>query len=1049
MSGSSRILDDFLSSPSGQTADEEVQTNGVHTKNDQDTTVETTKQLNHDEDNEAADEVDREADEHTDVNSSKDSSSTLRQDLKSTADDAIERTEEQVEERQPKETHIREVMEDRTSEDSTQNGDSVSVDAEDTDLEGKTNDSESDDEVEQPPKLKYTRLTGLPTRFFDKDPVSACIFNERAFIFASHSGIIHLCRPDFSPIRTLKAHMTSILSLDTDGEYFASGSMDGTVVIGSIENESDITRYDFKRPIYAVALDKKYRSSRAFFSGGTSGKLTRSMKGWLGQRQDTVFGEDNGPITMIKTIDDLLFWTNDGGIHIAQISSKAALLDVPLPEDFPRPEVYWPRVHIIDRDRILLAWVNHIWVFRINVTRATRSSTSNILSSAASSFISPIEEKEIEIERHTSLEDMLIAGVSEFNDNLLVLNYIPPQSTRDEKTGRKVLSGQPPELVIVNRVTLDEESVDEVALNRFSSLGLNDYHLHQYVSQSEGPKWYLISANDGVVVQEFSLRDRLNWLTAKGRYLEAWNMSALWLDKIERLDIGIRQANEYVSEDQWSEAAEFLGEVFKVTSEESPAYLERICREWNSWLQIFLDAGHIKQIVDVLPCNPLGPDGGIDPKFYALSFDCFLSKKEYDHVIEFVTKWDHRLFDVDELAYKIGEVLKEGDEKFPVDTDMTITDNDRYVGLRETYVALRVELDEPEKCVDHLIKLRDKEIMQFLDEHHLIHQNMNKLPIIMRIAADEDDLKRKRIPKLREELSVNISILVESSHEILPGRITDVMDNAGMNFVSYLYLEKLSREDKLLVRDLEDEMVELYALYNRDELSEFLGKHKNYSIEKAIKVCEQTHCIPELAYLLSKVGENKKALTLIIDDLEDPQMAIRFVESANDKELWDFLLDYSMDRPDFIRALLEASGDLIDPIPVVDRIPKGIEIKGLRDALIKITKNMVLDDWMYKIILQIIWKDTVATSDKYRDLRLQGYCYGALNNRVRSTMQTLIQMPGDTNQPLVSEGEVLGENNVWNGEASDPVGKIKHASFIKGRLLFQRTGENSARELNH
>lgn len=41
-------------------------------------------------------------------------------------------------------------------------------------------------------------------------------------------------------------------------------------------------------------------------------------------------------------------------------------------------------------------------------------------------------------------------------------------------------------------------------------------------------------------------------------------------------------------------------------------------------------------------------------------------------------------------------------------------------------------------------------------------------------------------------------------------------------------------------------------------------------------------------------------------------MAINFTNSINDKELWDFLLDYSMSKPDFINALLVSAGDWID-----------------------------------------------------------------------------------------------------------------------------------------
>lgn len=115
-------------------------------------------------------------------------------------------------------------------------------------------EAEEEEEDEEPPTLKYTRLNKLPANFFVKDPVSTCTFHETVFIFATHSGIIHICKPNFEAIRTFKAHRASVLSVFTDGTYFATASMDGTVVIGSILDEKDIVAYDFQRPVHAVVL---------------------------------------------------------------------------------------------------------------------------------------------------------------------------------------------------------------------------------------------------------------------------------------------------------------------------------------------------------------------------------------------------------------------------------------------------------------------------------------------------------------------------------------------------------------------------------------------------------------------------------------------------------------------------------------------------------------------------------------------------------------------------------------------------------------------------
>jgi vacuolar protein sorting-associated protein 41 len=92
-------------------------------------------------------------------------------------------------------------------------------------------------------------------------------------------------------------------------------------------------------------------------------------------------------------------------------------------------------------------------------------------------------------------------------------------------------------------------------------------------------------------------------------------------------------------------------------------------------------------------------------------------------------------------------------------------------------------------------------------------------------------------------------------------------------------------------------------------------------------------------YLYSKTGQTKRALYLIIDKLQDVSQAISFAKEQDDTDLWEDLLNYSMDKPRFIRGLLEEVGTAINPITLVRRIPEGLEIEGLRDGLSRMIKE--------------------------------------------------------------------------------------------------------------
>lgn len=79
------------------------------------------------------------------------------------------------------------------------------------------------------------------------------------------------------------------LSFDAEGEYIASCSDDGTVVVSSLYTD-DKERHEYHRPVKAVALDPEYgkKSSKQIVSGGLAGQLIVNSKGWLGARDQVI-----------------------------------------------------------------------------------------------------------------------------------------------------------------------------------------------------------------------------------------------------------------------------------------------------------------------------------------------------------------------------------------------------------------------------------------------------------------------------------------------------------------------------------------------------------------------------------------------------------------------------------------------------------------------------------------------------------------------------------------------------------------------------------------
>src|SRR2546423_10232564 len=169
-----------------------------------------------------------------------------------------------------------------------------------------------------------------------------------------------------------------------------------------------------------------------------------------------------------------------------------------------------------------------------------------------------------------------------------------------------------------------------------------------------------------------------------------------------------------------------------------------------------------------------------------------------------------------------------------------------------------------------------------------------------------------------------------------------------------------------------DTAVKLFAEFDRDLLMEFLHYSTAYTFDTAVQVSENHHFIPELVYLLSKTGQTKKALFLIIDELKDVVQAISFVKEQKDDDLWEDLLEYSMSRPRFISGLLAEVGTAINPITLVKRIPSGLEIEGLKDGLKKMIREYDLQDSISTGVAKVLQGEVAVGMEKLRKGRRKG-----------------------------------------------------------------------------
>lgn len=505
----------------------------------------------------------------------------------------------------------------------------------------------------------------------------------------------------------------------------------------------------------------------------------------------------------------------------------------------------------------------------------------------------------------------------------------------------------------------------------------------QEVTESTGPKIFVHSPYDCVVALKRDLADHLTWLNEHEKYAEAWrlldeqpeaagfmneagdnisiiterprsSLSDLFGDDRssitatdrgsvtaalqEKRRIGELWIEQLVRDDRWQEAAEVCLKALAATP------------RWEHWAWTFIQKDKLDEISSIIPVDLRPP---LPPKLYENILEHYLSR-DRQRFSGLIDSWPFDLFDVRTITTAIEEQLES--EKMTPETD------DGRILIR-CLAKLYLAGGHYNDALHCYIRLKDADTaMALVKDHHLLDALSYDIPAFIMIRVSKEQMKSAPISELADITAEPIKMLVSEAYTgIVPlDTVIKQLQAADRPLFIFFYLralwrgESLSREaekprrgrhrqdaasklaadeGKNLVEQFADTAADLFAQYDRPLLMEFLQTSTAYSFDTAVAICEQYRFTPELIYLLSKMGQIKRALNLILSDLKDVSQAIAFAKSQDDPDLWEDLVDYSMDKPRFIHGLLAEAGTSIDPIKLVRRIPSGLEIEGLREGL--------------------------------------------------------------------------------------------------------------------
>ncbi|XP_059151993.1 vacuolar protein sorting-associated protein 41 homolog isoform X2 [Physella acuta] len=753
---------------------------------------------------------------------------------------------------------------------------SVDIGEDEDDDEDDESDSEDSEDIE--PKLKYERLANDLTSILSKDAASCISVNPKFLVLGTHWGNIYILDHIGNRIsdKGITAHTTTVnqISIDANGDFMASCSDDGKVVITGLYSSDSNQVVELNRPVKAIALDPQYykpNSGRQYVTGDDK-LLLNEKSGFLGRHKTTVLHQGEGPIRNIKWGGEFIAWANNHGVKVYDTTSKSKITKIDKDHDL-RPELCICQLVWRDSRTLLIGWADRIkiCVVKDQVKTDMRDNAPTRFCEITSMFTT----------------DFIVCGIAPLATNLVVLSY--------DKTGEKIEEGRMsagrPHLQILepHLKHFEEISNDALSIRGFQEYRSIEYHLECLPDEN---LYFIVSPKDVVVAKLRDQDDHITWLMEHGRYEEAM---AVALEHTKEL-----KTHSYHA----------IGRAYLDYLLEEQAYDEagRLCvkilgKKRESWTEEIYKFAKIKQLKAIATYIPRS-DPRLDSAIYEMVLNEFLSS-DYERFYQLVKEWPPDLYDSESI---INVILARLDRE------------KNHELLLQSLGQLYAHQKAFDKALGIYLRLKHKDVFTLIHDHKLYDKISDKIIQLM-------DLDKDRAVKML--LDHNDTIPVEKVVQQL---------SKSQRYL-YLYLDQLVQKDLQGTQEYHGQLVKLYAEFERPKLLPFLRRSEFYPLQTAWEECEARDYVNEQVFLLGRMGNLTQALKLITEKLQDVNHAIQFCMEQADEELWENLIEYAMGNPKFITALLHNVGAHIDPIKVISKIRKDMEIPGLRDSLVKILQD--------------------------------------------------------------------------------------------------------------
>ncbi|CAB3364914.1 Hypothetical predicted protein [Cloeon dipterum] len=746
-------------------------------------------------------------------------------------------------------------------------------------------DEEIDSSEEIEPKLKYARITNDLQNILCKDAASSIAVHPKFLCIGSHWGALHLFDHQGNSVRSHELQMHSVevnqISIDEHGDHIASCSTDGKVYINGFYSNENAQKIDLDSCVKCVAIDPLYyksSSGKRFITGDQ--RLMVHEKTFL-SRRSTLLAEAEGSVNNIKWCGRFVAWASSVGLRVYDIEARCSLGLIKWPKSpDAHPErfrcnLFWKDVHTL-----LVSWVDSVRVFLVRRRNPAEVAENRDL-------------PDYKVEQiYQFRTDFYLCGIAPLDSHLVLLGY-PKERDEDGKAQR-------PQLYVVEPKVggdYDELSTDCLSLRGYQQYSCNDYHLDCLVEEN---RFFIVSPKDVVVASPYDVDDRIQWLIEHERYEAAMevvtNADKKELRRHTLIDVGHSYIDYLLSKACYNEAAmlcvKILGQDQKLWEEE-----------------VFKFARH-QQLRALSPYLPRGQTHGtikLNPHVYEMVLYEYI-KTDHKGFLNLVKELPSSLYNLPAIVNAVMEHLLQNK---PHERKEEMQE------LLEALAILYLHQKKFSKAFCMLVKLKNVEVFALIKQH-------KHYDCLLDIAV-----------QLMELDAGKATALFLEQNKVPPSAIVPVLEQN--KYLLFLYLDALERRDgKSAGKKFQHLLVELYAEYAKDRLLSFLRHGDQYPIETALEICQKRKFYPEMVYLLGRIGKTREALALIVEELQDIRQAVEFCMEHNDQELWEEMIEKTVQKPEFASYLLEKTGTCIDPQMLIKRIENGCSIPGLKKSLVKL-----------------------------------------------------------------------------------------------------------------